>query len=132
LSNQIASGIPPEDFELETGYSELTFHDTDGSPMSYEITGNPGLKSALEDSFKVHEGALVAFFVHDVAVDGGANTVYTVRGMRWGRLMKANLKDSATNKGLYIQPVTFSGAGVRTSQLAPSTGWAVGKVVLAR
>jgi len=132
LSTQIENGIPPDDFERETGYSELTFVAEDGSPMSYDITGNPGMKVTLEDSFKIYEGRLIAFFVHDTVVDNGANTVYTVRGMRWGRVMNVSLKAGAKDKGFSIQPVTFTGSGVRTGTYGVSSGGAAGRLVLTR
>ncbi len=132
LSKQIENGIPPEDFERETGYSELTFYDEDGSPMSYDVTGSPGMKVSLEDSFEIYEGRLIAFFVHDTVVDNGANTVYTVRGMRWGRVMNVSLKAGKAEKGFSIQPVSFTGSGVRTGTYGPSSRGVAGRLVLAR
>ncbi len=132
LTRQIENGIPPEEFERETGYAELTFYDEDGNSMSYDITGTPGMKISLEDSFKIYEGRLIAFFVHDTVVDNGANTVYTIRGMRWGRVMDVNLTGGPKNSIFAIQPVFFSGSGVRTGIYAPSSGGAAGQLVLAR
>jgi len=132
LSMQIEDGVPPEDFERETGYSELTFYDEDGSALSYDITGNPGMKVSLEDSFKIYEGRLIAFFVHDKVVNNGSNTIYTVRGMRWGRVMNVSLKAGAKDKGFSVQPISFTGAGVRTGTYAPSSAGAAGRLVLAR
>lgn len=132
LTRQIESGIPPEEFERETGYAELTFYDEDGSPMSYEITGNPGMKVSLEDSFKIYEGRLIGFFVHDMVVDNGANTVYTIRGMRWGRVMAVKLRGGPRNSVFAIQPVFFTGSGVRTGVFGPSSQGVAGQLVLAR
>ena len=87
--------------------------------MSYDITGNPGMKVSLEDSFKIYDGRIIAFFVHDAVVDNGANTVYTVRGMRWGRVMNVSLNGGT--KGFTVQPVSFIGSGVLTGTRAGIT-----------
>lgn len=132
LGMQIENGIPPEDFERETGYAELTFVDEGGSPLTYDITGNPGMKVTLEDEFKAYEGRVIAFFVHDTVVDNGSNTVYTVIGMRWGRVMNVSLKTGATDKGFWVQPVSFTGPGVQIATYGVTTKGAAGQLVLAR
>jgi len=131
LADQIENGVPPEDFELETGSAELTFHDGE-EPDTYDITGNPGLKSALEKSLLTRVGQVVGIFVHDQVDTGGSNAVYRIVGIRFGRVMEARLQTSDVNRGLWIQPVTYTGAGVRTSRNAPSSGGVGGRIVLAR
>lgn len=128
---QIENGVPPEDFERETGSAVLTFSDG-GERGTYDIMGNPGLKTALEDSIDSRIGQVIAFFVHDWVDEGGANTVYRVVGMRFGRVMEASLQVSSASRGLWVQPVTYVGSGVRTSPGAPSSGGVAGRIVLAR
>ncbi len=132
LGDQIENGVQPEEFEMETGSSELSFYDEFGDPESYTISGNPGQKAALEDSLLMHVGELVAFFVHDGISGGGANSEYNIVGMRFGIVMQASMKTGKANKGLWIQPVTYDGVGVRTNVNAASSGGVAGRLVLAR
>lgn len=132
LAYQIENGVAPEDFEIEIGTSALTFVDADGAPSTYQITGNPGLKASLEGALLTRVGQVIAFFVHDSVSDSGSNTTYRIVGIRFGRIMEVHLKDSHANRGIWIQPTTYSGAGVITSVNAPSSGGVAGKLVLAR
>jgi len=132
IGQQIEIGVSPEDFELETGSSELAFADADGGAINYEITGNPGLKASLEDSLKTRVGQVIAFFVHDKVDAGGANAVYRVVGMRFGRVMDVSLRAGAASRGLWIQPITYDGPGADFQQNVASSGAVGGRIVLAR
>lgn len=131
LVNQIENGVPPEDFERETGSAELTFYGDEGS-VTYDITGNAGLKSSLEKALLTRVGQVVSYFVHDKVDDTGSNAVYRIVGIRFGRVMQARLQAADADRGLWIQPVVYTGAGVRTSRNAPSSGGVAGRIVLAR
>ncbi len=130
LADHIENGIPPEDFVTEIGTSEVVFYEDDGTSVTHETGGDPGIVASLESSFETHLGEPVSFFLHDQVTGTGANSVYRIVGMRWGRLMNVNL--NCGNKEIIIQPMTYYGAGVRTSPGAPSSGGVAGKLMLAR
>lgn len=132
LADHIENGVPPEHVENEIGTSELTFYNDDGQATTYNITGNPGLKASLERAIKTRIGDIVAIPVHDQVTGNGANTVYRITGIRFVRVMNVKLQGSSQSRGLWLQPVSYSGAGVVTSTGAPSSGGAAGKLVLAR
>lgn len=132
LRTQIENGVQPAEFEAELGTSDLTFATEDGTPTSYTMSGNPGFKASLEDSLLMHVGEMVSFFVHDSVAGGGANVEYNIVGMRFGIVMNVNLQGGMANRGLWIQPVTYSGLGVQTNVNVGSSGGVAGRLVLAR
>lgn len=132
LAEQVENGVTPAELEMETGSSELTFVDENGDPATYTITGNPGYKANLEESFDDHVGELIGFFVHDVVYNSGSNAEYEIVGIRWAHVMDVKLKTSYVTRGLWLQPVAYTGPDISTNPLAPSSGGAVGRFVLAR
>ncbi|MGD2109479.1 MAG: pilus assembly protein TadG-related protein [Phycisphaerae bacterium] len=132
VADHIVNGVPPEDLEAEIGTSELTFSDGAGNPVTHSITGNPGMKSTLESDIELRVGDVVAFLLHDQAVESGSNATYRITSIRFGRVMDVMIQGSSKTRGLWIQPVSFYGAGVKTSPLAASTGGTVGRIVLVR
>ena len=129
---QILNGVSPEDFEMEVGTSELTFHDESGNPVTYDMTGSPGLEAALKAPISQIVGQVVGFFLHDNVVLSGSNAIYTITEIRFGRVMDINLTGAPSTRGLYIQPVSYAGGGVHIDPDAPSSGGLVGRLVLAR
>ncbi|MCH7884500.1 MAG: hypothetical protein IIC01_04550 [Planctomycetes bacterium] len=132
LQDHIENGVPPEDFEAEVGTAVLTFYDDDGNSTTYQITGNPGLKVALQSSIETQIGNVVGFFLHNAVTGTGANAVYTITEIRFGRLMDVQLQGPPSGRGLWVQPVSFSGSGVNVAASAPSSGGLVGRMVIAR
>jgi len=129
---QIVNGVTPDDMEMEVGTSDLTFYDADGDPVTYDITGSPGIKSALVASIESEEGEIVGFFVHNNVTEQGSNTVYTIVNIRFGRLMDVRLNGNSNSRYVYVQPITYTGGGVKIDSNAPSSGGLMGKVLLAR
>jgi len=132
LEEQIRNGIAPADLELEVGTSLLTFVDEDGSPVTYDITGSPGLKAGVEDAVVDRLGDIVAFFLYDQVTESGSNAVYRMVGMRFGRVMCIDLHGNPNDKRLVIQPVAYTGAGVIVTTNAPSSDGQVGRLRLVR
>ena len=132
LADQIENGTSPEDMELETGSPVLTFYDEGGDPVTYSITGDPGMKVALEPSVEMRKGDLVAFFLHDQVTDGGSNTVYRITDVCFGLVMDVNLTGESSTQGLWIQPAAYVGPAVVLSRNAPSSGGMAGQLMLAR
>jgi len=130
LQNHIENGIPPEDWTAEIGTDKLSFIDEFGDPITHDITGNAGMKSALESSIELRKGDVVGFLLHNQVEEGGSNSVYTVTQLRFGRVMEVNL--NGNNKGLWLQPVSYNGGGVIIDPNAPSSGGLLGRIVLAR
>ena len=130
LADHITNGVPPEDFVTEIGTSEVVFYQDDGTPVTYDIGGDPGITASLEPSFATHLGEPVSFFLHDSVTGTGSGSVYHIVGMRWGRLMDVSLKSGT--KQIIIQPMTYYGSGVRTTPGAPKSGGVAGKLMLAR
>jgi Flp pilus assembly protein TadG len=132
LNAQIANGITTSDLEASFGSSELSFYDESGSPTPYDVAGNTGMKSDMEDVIKLRVGDIVGFFVHDLVTGTGANARYRIVGMRWGQVMHAALQSSAETRGLWIQPIAYDGPGVGTNPGARPTRGGAGRIVLAR
>jgi hypothetical protein len=132
LRDQIINGITADDLEAEVGTSNLTFYDNDGDPVTYDITGSPGMDGGLASAIESIEGQIVGFFVHNNVTEQGANAVYTIVQVRFGRLMDVRLNGNPNSRYLYVQPVSYSGAGVKVSASAPSSDGLMGRVMLAR
>jgi len=132
LRNQIINGVTAEDLRMEVGTSELTFYDGNGNPETYDITGSPGLDGGLADAIESEEGQIVGFFLHDNVILSGSNAVYTIVQVRFGRVMDIRLTGPPHRRGMYIQPVSYSGSGVKLDANAPSSGGLMGLVVLGR
>ncbi|MCH7703573.1 MAG: hypothetical protein IIB61_00545 [Planctomycetes bacterium] len=130
LNDQIINGVPPEDMVMEVGTSDMTFFDDGGSPVTYEITGSPGLDGGLAASIESLEGQVIGFFLHNGVILSGANAIYTITQVRFGRVMELKLTGPPDQRGFYVQPVTYDGAGVSIDVNAPSTNGLIGKVVL--
>lgn len=130
--NQILGGVPPSDFQIEIGTSDPTFFDSSGNQITYDMTGSPGLEVTLESTIEQLEGQIVGFFLHNGVVLDGANATYTITDLRFGRVMDIRLKGNPSQRGFFIQPVSYAGAGVKIDPDAPSTGGMVGLLILAR
>lgn len=130
LRDHIDNGVSPDDFVAEIGTAQVTFYDSDGDPVTYDISGNPGLKVALQANIQNRVGQVVGFFLHNQVTGTGANTVYTISQIRFGRVMYVKL--TGGNKSFWIQPVSRADSGVILSQMAPSSKGLVGRIVLAR
>ncbi|MCH8966418.1 MAG: hypothetical protein IID43_01950, partial [Planctomycetes bacterium] len=62
LRDHIEDGVPPEDFIAEIGTDVIIFSQ-DGSPVTYQITGSPGMDSSLEPSIDTQLGDVVSYFL---------------------------------------------------------------------
>lgn len=129
---QIAEGISPEDLELEIGTAAPMFFDVDTGPITYDITGSPGLTTYLQQAVIPRIGEIVGFFLHGQVVESGSNTVYTITGMRFARVMDIRLTGPPSSRGLFVQPVSYVGGGVRVGPWGPSSDGLVGRIVLVR
>ena len=132
LRDQITNGVTADDMESEVGTSNLTFYDGNGNPVTYQITGSPGMKSRLAASIESIEGQIVGFFIHNNVAEQGANAVYTIVNIRFGRMMAVKLNGIPNARYVYVQPITYTGGGVKIDANAPSSGGLMGKVLLAR
>ena len=132
LGDQIQNSVSPEDVEAEIGSATFAFFDSSGSPITYEITGDPGLTASLEADIELREGDIIAFLLHSLVVEQGSNSVYTITDIRFGRLMKVRIQGDVNARGLWIQPVNFAGPGVILDPAAPSTNGRLGQLVLVR
>lgn len=132
LRAQIENGVSPADMEAEVGTDVLVFYDDDGGPVTYDITGDPGMKSSLESSFDLRIGHVVSFFLHDQQTGNGSNAVYRITGMAYGRLMEAELNGNPNQRGVWIQPVSYAGNEVIVDNNTPSSSGTAGRIVLAR
>jgi hypothetical protein len=129
---QIENGAAPSDFEMEIGTSQLVFRDDYGAPVSYDMTGSPGLEATLASSIETLLGEVVGFFLHNNVVLSGSNAIYTIAELRFGRVMDIRLTGPPPLRGFFIQPVSYAGGGVIIDVDAPPTGGLVGLIVLAR
>ncbi len=131
-TNQILNGVSPADIQSEIGTSVPTFYDVDGSQVTYDITGSPGLEATLKAPISQIKGQVIGFFLHTNVVLSGSNATYTVTALRFGRVMDIRLTGPPHQRGFFVQPVAYTGSGVHIDPEAPSTGGQVGLLVLAR
>ena len=130
--NQILHGVTPEQLEDETGSPELTFADNEGNATSYYISGNPGISGGMEPALETHIGNIVGFFLHTEVAGTGSNAVYTIVGMRFGRVMEVELSGNQESKRFIIQPVVVEDDNTETDPDAPDTGGLLGRVMIVR
>ena len=133
---QIENGISGDDLACMTGEPMIKFyHQISGEPVvydavSYDILADPGLKVGLKDAMEAKIGKTVGFFLHSAVSDTGANTVFHVVGMRFGRVMKVDLLGGG--KAIVIQPAPYYGPEILTSPYVPATDRTVGRLELVR
>ena len=132
LQVQIGDGITPAELAEEIGTSELSFADESGHPVTYTITGNPGMSNGVECTVQARVGDVIGFFLYSVVVDPGSNATYTIVGLRFGRLMEVHLTGVPEERRVRIQPAVYTDPGVRTDENAPSSGGLIGRVVLVK
>lgn len=129
---QILNGVTTTDLEMEIGTPNATFYDDEGAPVTYEITGSPGMETTLQDTVRFVVGDVIGFFLHDNVALNGSNSIYTITGIRFGRVMDIRLTGPPHQRGLWVQPVTYVGTGVDIDPNAPSTNGMLGRIVLVR
>ena len=110
----------------------MEYYDHHGANTTYDISGSPGLSANIESTLDGMVGQVIGFFLHDTFVVSGANTSYTMSDLRFGRIMAVRLRGQPSERGVYIQPVTYVGNGVRTSPDAPSSNGQIGRIMLVR
>lgn len=132
LRIHIEYGVPPEDMIAEVGTNEMIFYDQYGNQLTYDITGNPGLKATLESSIATRIGDVIAFLIHNQASGSGSNLTYTIKDIRYARIMDIELNGPPSGKKFWVQPVSYSGGGVILDPNAPSSNGMAGRVVLVR
>ena len=136
ISEQITNGISAEDFIDLTGEPMIKFYtETSEGPVTYnvvtyDILGDPGIKTSLKSALQAQIGKVVGFFLYDTVSEEGANTVFNISGMRFGRVVEVDL--TGGDKIFAIQPVPYYGPDIITSPGAPSTDWLIGSLQLVR
>jgi len=136
IIEQINNGISGDDFVSLTGEPLIKFYQQiSGEPViynavTYDIFADPGLKVALKDAMQAKIGKIVGFFLHSSVSGTGANTVFNVVGMRFGRVMKVDLLGGG--QGIVIQPVAYYGPEILTSPYVTSTDREIGRLELVR
>jgi len=119
LARQIRDGLTAEEIESVFGEPAVRFTDDYGNPVDHLIDGNPGLKASLKDDLESRLGQVIGFFVHTEVSGSGANAVFTVVDVQFGRLMHVDLTGPMNSKAVVIQPEIYTGREVITSQSAP-------------
>ena len=136
IVNQIENGISGNDLTSMTGEPMIKFyHQVSGEPVvfdtvTYDILADPGLKVGLKDAMEAKIGKTIGFFLHTTVTGTGANTVFHVVGMRFGRVMKVDLLGGG--KAIVIQPAPYYGQEILTSPHVPSTDRTIGRLELVR
>ena len=130
VAEQILNGVTPEQLEAEIGSTELVFADVNSNPVTYEITGNPGITNGLIPELETKIGEVVSFLLYSTAVDVGSNTIYTIVGVRFGRVMEIKLTGNPADRGIFLQPVVAADPGVHTGPTGISSGGQIGRLVL--
>ena len=136
IVEQIENGISAEDFTDLTGepmikfYSQISSEPVTYGTVSYDILGEPGLKTAMITALEAKIGKTIAVFLYSNISGTGANTVFGITGMRFVRIMSVDLHGG--DKAIIIQPVPYYGPDIRTSPYVPSTNGLTGNLYLVR
>ncbi len=136
IVDQIANGISADDLIDMTGEPMIKFYDqVSGEPVvfnavTYDILADPGLKVGMENAMQANMGKKIGFFLYSNVSGTGSNTVFTVVGMRFGRVMRVDL--NGNDKAIVLQPVPYYGPGILTSPYVPSTDRLIGTLQLVR
>jgi hypothetical protein len=130
---QIENGVSGEDFYNEIGTDELFFENEYGESITYDMTGSPGLEATLKDAIEAKIGDVIGFFTHNQVILSGSNAIYTITSLKFGRIMDIRLTGPPNQKGFYIQPVIYSGGGIKIDPERESYGRGeIGRIVLVR
>lgn len=132
LEDHIANGIPALNLEQEFGGSELMFYDDAGNAITYPVGGQPGLSAGMKDTLEMKVGDIIGFFTHRTVGGSGRNAEYLITGIRFARIMEAQLTGSMDDKRLVVQPVPWSDGNVIVSESAPSSNGQLGRVMLVK
>ena len=130
--DQIHDGVSATDLQAEIGTSDLTFFGAGGVPVTYDMTGSPGLEATLKAAIGDIIGQEIGFFLHTNVVLSGSNAIYTITQIRYGRVMDIRLTGPPNQRGFFIQPIIYAGGDVVISKDAPSSGGLIGRLVLVR
>lgn len=130
LDMQIRNGVTAADLEAETGSSDVPFVDDAGAPVTYQMGGTPGMKTALQAAVESRVGDVIGFFLYSTLTGVGANTTYTITSMRFGRVMAVNLTGNPDDRTIVIQPTVYSGDDILVDGDAVSTNGLVGTLGL--
>jgi Flp pilus assembly protein TadG len=132
IVRQIHDGLTPDEIAMGSGTHELVYSDANGNPVHYDISGTPGMRSAMAAELENKIGQVVGFFVHDHVQGNGTNTTYRNVGVRFGRLMDVRLNGNPPQRRIVIQPVVQSGRWVISRENAPPSGGQIGLLRLVR
>ncbi len=141
IVRQITHGITGEDLADMTGepmirfYEQISGESVTYNAVSYDISGDPGIKAGVEDAMQAKIGQVVGFFLYRSVTEQGSNAVFDISGMRFGRVMQVELSGSVgktTMKAIIIQPVPYYGPDIITSPHVPATDREIGRLELVR
>lgn len=130
VSTQIQNNISPEELINEFGTAEIVYYDSDGNPITYSINGTTGLKATIEFELQQRIGQVVGFFIHDGVTGQGSNTYFNNVGIRFGRLMYAELNGG--DKKVVVQPAVYAGDSIIVGDGAPSSDGLVVEIQLVK
>ena len=136
IVEQINNGISADDLIDLTGEPMIKFyHQVSSEPViydavTYDVLGDPGIKSGMENAVEAKIGKVVGIFLYGAVSGTGSNTVFGITGMRFVRVMSVDL--SSGEKAIFIQPVPYYGPDVVTNPYAPSTNRSSGTIQLVR
>ncbi|MBU0617345.1 MAG: hypothetical protein KKI02_06495 [Planctomycetes bacterium] len=131
-SERIRNGVSAAELEAEIGTSELRFYDDLGNPITYQMSGSPGVQAAVADALEQRIGDMVGFFIHDGVTGSGASVEYRTVAVRFGRIMDIRLKCNPSERGLSVQPTAYSGSEVIVRRYAPETDGQIGRAMLVK
>jgi Flp pilus assembly protein TadG len=129
---QIMNGVQPSSLELEIGTSNVVFVDESGTPITYHITGSPGVSNGLVPAIESRIGDVIGFFLYSTTASQGSNLVYTITGLRFGRVMDLIPTGALDDRQLVIQPASVVDTGVSTGPSGVSTHGLVARLVLVK
>lgn len=132
IGSNIREGLSADQIRREVGTSELIYTRDDGSPNTYTINGESGMRSSLVDDFSARIGDVVGVFVHDSYTNSGTGCMFRNVGIRFVRVIYVNLRGSPASRRVTCQPVPFDGSAVVIKQGAKSTEGKLGRIMLVR
>ena len=130
LADQIENGITQQDLIDFHGEPVIDVYNADGAAQSYDIDGDTGLKTALEEALLTRMGQVVGFFIHDTVAGTGTTSMYHIVRIQFARVMEVELQTG--EKRVFVQPTTYIGDDIGTGSGGSSTDGLIGNLRLVR
>lgn len=112
----IATVLSPTELELVSSLTSdqphLWYHLHHPGDSDTEVSGNPGLSvgQPMRDALEARLGDIVAILLYDDCEAGGADALYNIICIKYGKLLDFKLTGPPSQRRIVVQPVPTPGA----------------------